>query len=161
MKLRTRTFLIIAPSIVLLALVSWLVSATAVMNQFVSLETQQMTANIERVEQAIELFLTQLEQNTTDWAQWDDTYQFMEDMNEEYITANYVYETLSAVQIAHVLLFDTNGQLVKGVQSDDETQSVSDAPEEVTQTLKALIQSAGSNNSAPPKSGFHLLANNQ
>lgn len=53
-----------------------------------------------------------------DWGVWDDTYRFVEDLNEPYIKSNLAFPSLLGLQVNDLLFFDTQGVLRYGVSAD-------------------------------------------
>jgi sensor domain CHASE-containing protein len=54
----------------------------------------------------------ELHKKIIDWSNWDDTYNYMIDRNEEYIHSNLDYNTLKNLNINAVYFLDTNGNIV-------------------------------------------------
>lgn len=82
--------------------------------EFAAIEESQLIDDIHRVERALTERRENLLSKTVDWGQWDDSYQFIADQNEEYPTANITYDTLGAIGMSHVLFFDKEANFVTG-----------------------------------------------
>jgi len=82
---------------------------------FIRLELEQADSEWHRVLDAIERETEHLTQLTTDWAQWDDSYRFIEDKNSDYITSNLTLASLQeASGINMVFFYDQQGRFVWG-----------------------------------------------
>ena len=63
-----------------------------------------------------------------DWSNWNDTYQFAKDQNQEYIENNLFDETYQNLDLNSILILNTSHQIVYGEYFDTETQSISEPP---------------------------------
>ena len=64
-----------------------------------------------------------------DWAFWDDSYQFAEDANQEYIESNLVKETFSNQHIDIMAYYASSGELIYGKLYDVEGDCLVDLPQ--------------------------------
>lgn len=62
--------------------------------------------------------VTALAALAADWANWDDTYRFMSDHNQDYLTSNYTVETFHTLNLGLVVLGDLSGQAVFSMAYD-------------------------------------------
>ena len=111
MTLRRR--ILLALGLTLLGLVSGLtlLSRSLLMADYARLEQQSVTQNAQRTQQTFEQMLSNLHEKSSDWASWDDTYQFMRDHNARYITSNLTATALKSLQLEMVAYVDTQGRL--------------------------------------------------
>ena len=121
MSIKRRMILILA----VLALV-FLSAAIAVVNLAVtpavtSLERDLANENVERVKQYIQSELDYLQGNNQDWAEWDETHQFMLGQNDAFPISNLADESLMTLRINALYLVDPDGRLVWGRLLDLET----------------------------------------
>ncbi len=91
------------------------------------------------VERILNREMDNLVSKQADWARWDDTYEFVTDRNEAYITSNLGDESLKVLGINIMAFVNNSGELVYGkqVQSTDEDSSV------IPETFKSYFRSAG------------------
>lgn len=59
-----------------------------IINSFHSLEENEITRDLQRVQDAIQNSLTQMTSMAGDWANWDDTYEFVINPSDAYIEEN-------------------------------------------------------------------------
>lgn len=83
-------------------------------------ETGKKTATYtaDKIIRVIALEGDSLKNTAYDWGVWDDTYRFMEDLNEPYIKSNLALPSLLGLQVNDLLFFDTRGVLRYGVSAD-------------------------------------------
>ena len=63
-------------------------SSSGMMGSFEALEQKEVKKNVMRVQDAFDQKVAELHGKSTDWSSWDDSYQFMIDRNQAYITSN-------------------------------------------------------------------------
>lgn len=85
---------------------------------FVKLEQDFMYRNVLRVNRAFVVSGADLETLTTDWATWDDSYQFIVDRNTDFIKTNLVESTFQNAKLNLILYYDSTGKLVFGKAYD-------------------------------------------
>lgn len=107
-SLRWRALKIIIISVLLLIGFVFILMSTVVYSRFSRIEQDHALENMKRVEQGFLNIVEALEIKSADWAIWDDTYQFIKDRNDAYITSNLSPSSLSNLQINDVVYFDTN-----------------------------------------------------
>lgn len=157
MSIRTKTLLILASSILVALIVLTGSLHYLLKSQFSALEKREVQEHVRRVGLALENVTAQLASKATDWAQWDDTYQFMDNHNDEYLHSNISFETLSAIFVTHVVYRDINGAMVKGYEVSYENEVVNDISDHARQVLaQGETTKAGSTPDAI-KSGLILI----
>ena len=86
-----------------------------IMPSFEKLELQEARKDLNRCLAAIRGELIHLDNMSGDWATWDDTYRFMEQPGEEYISSNLDWDTLEANSALNlVYICDVRGKVVWG-----------------------------------------------
>ncbi len=80
-----------------------------ILPSFLELEREEAVKNMDRAVQAIKRETQHLAISATDWAFWDDTYQFVQDHNEAYHEANLNIPTLEGLRgCVKILIFKLN-----------------------------------------------------
>lgn len=97
---------------------------TTLVGDFQELEKSSVEESVKRVSGALESEIRNLEIKVSDWAQWDDTYAYIEDRNEEYIQANLQDSALDLLRLNFVVLADTEGAILFKKQVDSEGNEV-------------------------------------
>lgn len=158
--LRTKTLLFTGVTMFCLIAFLYFVSSTFLMNGFIQVEQDNTHRNVQRVQDAFSDDINQLGTMTRDWAWWDDTYEFIEDVNPEYIESNPTDETLAGLKINLILYVNSTGGIVfsKGYDLDNSTE----AP--IPESFLALLYTNNSillqNNAEKNLKGVVLLPEN-
>jgi len=66
-----------------------------ILPSFVELEQKEADTQLQRVMDAIQREVEHLSLLATDWSTWDDTYQYVQDKNTDYLESNLTLDTLS------------------------------------------------------------------
>ncbi len=120
MKLYKKTLLIISTVLVGLIIVIYVTSQILLMDSFTSMEERYTQKNVERALEALQDDVKKLDSTAGDWSEWDDTYAFIEDTNENYINSNLVNETFTTLKINLILFINSSGGMVYGKAFDIE-----------------------------------------
>jgi PAS domain S-box-containing protein len=112
LTVRQKTVLIVSLTLLLLVSIVFAVSQTVVMGSYADLEQQDTEVNVNRALSALREELDMLAIMANDWATWDDTYRFMQDLNQEYIETNLVNTTFSGLGLNVIFFVDPSGQVV-------------------------------------------------
>jgi sensor domain CHASE-containing protein/two-component sensor histidine kinase len=125
------------------------------LSNFLELEQQDTLDNVERVQNAIATEQGYLDYVVQDWACWDETYQFVEDTNEQYININLQNQTLAGINVNVVLFVNNSGEVVYVKSVDTLTSEERPVPEELlTMIENGSLLTKGEDDSI---SGFVLL----
>ncbi|MBN2703455.1 MAG: PAS domain S-box protein [Pontiellaceae bacterium] len=121
MKLGTKTILIMIGMMIALLFLLY-GGGMIVQRGFLDLETNYSRASAERVVRSIETASDEVGRVAADWAHWDDTYEFIEDRNEDYRASNLIPGTFTLLNIQVILYLDSSGKLVwgEGYDRDEE-----------------------------------------
>ncbi len=99
-------------------------SYTATENQYIQGEINTVEANIEHALEHIDVI-------NWDWASWDDTYDYMQTENPEYIKSNMVTGTFTDFEINIILLQDNSTNTVYGRYVELENETDISIPDEI------------------------------
>ena len=122
MRLGTRTILVLSGVIALSTALNFFVVRETVYPSFAELEKQKAEENVDRVIQSIDNEIKHLGLFTSDWAAWDDTYEFIVDQNEDYAESNLVWSSFASGNLNLIHFYDRQGRLVWGESYDLETK---------------------------------------
>ena len=112
MTIRKKTLFIIFVTTLFLVLLLYGISEAFFLNSFANLEDRDVLKNVDRAQLALSSDIDQLNSTETDWASWNDTYAFIMNRNQNYISANLNVESLSNLRLNLMLFVDPSGQLV-------------------------------------------------
>jgi diguanylate cyclase (GGDEF)-like protein/PAS domain S-box-containing protein len=118
MTLRKRTLLIIVLTLVSLLGVLFSVVSTIMLNGFAQVERDDTLKNIQRVNDALSDEISKLSLTVQDWSNWDDSYKFVEDHNEEFIQSNLQEKSLTNLKLGLMVYLDSQGQVIFGTGVD-------------------------------------------
>jgi two-component system NtrC family sensor kinase len=95
-----------------------LVERHVVMPSFTQLERADSQTAMRRIVYALDRTLTELELLATDWGNWADTYQFVEDHNAAFVAANISNIALRQLNVNVLMIVDRDGKLVEAHDLD-------------------------------------------
>ena len=112
MHIRNKALAIVG--IMLLSLIGVLTAASYlfVTDRFARLEIRELETQILRIHNGLNETIAHLEAVAADWAPWDNTYRFIEDLNAAYVEENLVDSTFTNLRLNFMLFFDTEDKLV-------------------------------------------------
>ncbi|MDH3669569.1 MAG: ATP-binding protein [Gammaproteobacteria bacterium] len=142
MSLRNKVIFIIVALFLTYGALDIGVQRFVIMPSFTELERDEATKNMERAVQAMEREIEHLGFSVSDWAFWDDTYEFVSGTNPEYVEDNLVFTSFTALKVHLMHFYNTEGKLVWGKSFDLETEEeieVSEFAEGALTVESALI----------------------
>ncbi|WP_250121460.1 EAL domain-containing protein [Chroococcidiopsis sp. CCMEE 29] len=122
MTIRRKTLLIVGMTLVSLMGVLYAASATILLSGFAKVEEQDTRQNVKRVQDALSEELAKLNLTTRDWAEWDDTYAFIEDANKAYVRTYLSDISITRLKLNLMLYVHSSGQVVFSKGFDLERQ---------------------------------------
>ncbi len=112
MTLRRKTLMTVSAVFIGLLTILYFISQTLLMRSFTKLEEQSARQSVEQALNALSHDLFMLKAVTTDWAVWDDTYVFIEDVNKNYIRTNLVDGSFTGLRLNFMLFINSSGRMV-------------------------------------------------
>ena len=96
------------------------VASRILLPSFAELEQQESRTAMQRVDNALDLRLEALEVSAKDWGDWSETYAFVQDHNDAFITANVTPASLTQINVSAILIVNLAGEFVlsKGFDLD-------------------------------------------
>ena len=129
-----------------------------VLRSFMQLEKRAVRTHLERAINAINDDLSVLAATTGDWAVWDDTYNFMENLDDAYIDTNLLDSTFKNLRINLFLLVDQSRILKYDQAFDLITENRHPVSESI---IQEVLKSSGLfdfDTPITPNSGFIFLS---
>src|SRR3990172_4184732 len=99
MNLRRKTLIITGITFICLIMFLYSISTFIIVEGFTRVEQKDAEKNVQRAVEALSDKLTKMKTLNNDWATWDDTYEFIEDTNEDYIKANLYNEWFEKLNV--------------------------------------------------------------
>ena len=138
-----------------------LVSRQAVLlPQLLETEAVADRINARRLELGFELLRQRAEEWIYDYAVWDDTFEFLNGRNPDYVASNLMLKTLLAPRFSGIVLFDNANRAVARIEADLASGRLRDAPRLGLTEAAALLPATVPVDSEPPVivSGVALTA---
>jgi sensor domain CHASE-containing protein/two-component sensor histidine kinase len=135
LKLHNKTLFILGLTFISLILIQYAASQLIFLDSFATLEEQDTSQNVERVRSALLVELDNLDTYTYDWAAWDDTYAFIQDVNEDYIESNLVDGTFIDLELNFMVFVDSSGGIVFSKAFDLENEEEIPLPESLLEHI--------------------------
>ncbi len=133
MTLRRKTFILTTITMLALMVILYYTSQAIMLESYFHLERQNVEENLERVVNSLSEQLVGISSTTADWAYWDDSYFFVQDLNEDYLVNNLSNVSLAYLNINFMIFVDASDTIVHSKAIDLET-------EEDTALADSLIQ---------------------
>src|SRR3990170_8810735 len=137
MKIRNKTIIIVVLATISMVSILYVVSQSILLSSFAELEAQDTRRNVERVMSALSNEVSELNSKCADWAEWDDTYVYVQDLNDGYRQSNLVPASLINIRINFLLFVNSTGHLVSGMAFDLKNMTEMSIPQSVVQLLSA------------------------
>lgn len=135
MKLRQKTLLLIGLTLVGLVGVLYATLSTIFRSSFAELEKRNAHQNMRRVQEAVFEELETLNTTTADYAKWDDTYAFIQSVNQNFVRANLLDENFVRLRLNVVLLFNSKDEQVVGKGFNLEQEKETPIPDSLQKHL--------------------------
>jgi sensor domain CHASE-containing protein len=123
MSLKTKVLLIITAVFICTIGLVYAVSRLTFIRGLEEIEAQNTGVQVEQAVGGLSYLINDLEVDTADWSAWDDTYEFIQDHNQEYIESNLVDETFVTLNLHAMLFIDHSGNIVYGKAYDIENNT--------------------------------------
>ncbi len=136
MTLQKKTLAVLGIAAFLLIIILTQIVSTILLENFENLEQQQVLNNLSRAQNALSAEIADLHSFNKDWAWWDDTYLFMEELNNDYIKSNIVSGTFVDQRLNVLLFVNRSGEIVAGNVFDLETEKVVEINNDLLNHLK-------------------------
>lgn len=114
MTIRKKIILIIGIASILAILATYLMIHISFASRYAELEKRHMRGILLRFTDNLDKEQAFLDKVSYDWANWDDTYQFVSDRNSGYIVKNLAAETFTGLQLNFMIFLDRAGRPVFG-----------------------------------------------
>lgn len=114
MRVRKKMLVIMVMMSIVMTLALYAGSQFILLGSFARLEEKNVQQNVERTFSVLSNELAELSSKVGDWAEWDETYVFVQDANEDYIQNNLDAATWANLRVDLVLFINSSGQIVFG-----------------------------------------------
>ena len=111
-----------------------------VKKRFSHLENELMLINLKRVDSTLQRELELLHVLNNDWAQWDDSYDYLLNRNTQYPLSNFTFETFVNLNIHAFVFFDIDFNHFDNFAFDNDTQSLTKLDEIFISEIKKALK---------------------
>ncbi len=122
MKIRTKTFITVVFTILVLIWVLYATSATIIRSGFSEVENQTARQNVDRAAQNIWDRARNLSSTIRDWSFWDLSYEFIQDGNQTFIENNLVDNVFTSLDINVLIFLKPDGEILYARAYDFDNQ---------------------------------------
>ncbi|MFH2058650.1 MAG: CHASE4 domain-containing protein [Pseudomonadota bacterium] len=109
MTIRKKTLGVIFSIMLVMGTIIYSITHIILMSGYLKLETREMIKTCDQTFNQMEEDLSAIRSVAGDWAPWDDTYQFIQDLNSDYIENNLMYSTISNLNVNFMIYIDNKG----------------------------------------------------
>lgn len=138
-SLRTRTSIALTATFLFMLIIVTVIVHMLTLNNIHKLEKQYAAEHMKRVWNGITFELNDLQKTAMDWAEWNDTYDYVSDHNEQYIEDNLGAHYLFKLRLDAMAFLDDSGNFVYSQQLNDNKDELEEIPETVKDLIKVLI----------------------
>ena len=114
MRIRWKTLLIISSIILVLTLSFYFILENALLQRVSEDEKRITEEGLVRLEMTISSQTENLASKAADWSNWDDSYQFVQDNNTQFIETNLVPQAFSDLKVNLMIFVNNSGSIVFG-----------------------------------------------
>ncbi|MDF2614854.1 MAG: diguanylate cyclase [Clostridia bacterium] len=112
MKIKYKIGITAAVSILFLLFATYLTFNFAYFGYIKTNHGQQITQSFNVINHILNNEYESMKRTALDWAHWDDTYTFINDLNSNYISSNLTYSTLDSLDLKMMLFLDSKGSIL-------------------------------------------------
>ncbi len=127
-KLRTRLVIVALLDLAVFVAAFNVLAGVAIGRMYARVDSQNAQRQALRANSYLNYSLDMLGRTCSDWAYWDETYQFVVDHNATYIGSNLTPDSLATIDVDVLVVLDTNGKVVYPGSTKAEGQTPHDAP---------------------------------
>ena len=131
MKLRAKTLLIVSLTLISLVGVLFATSSLILLRSLKEAEVENTRQTVKGVLNVFSQTKEDFSARFDDWSAWDDTYNFINSGNTEYIESNLVAEQLASLRVNLVLFLNRSGNLVFGTSLDLSSKELKRVPDDI------------------------------
>ncbi|MHB0875645.1 MAG: methyl-accepting chemotaxis protein [Anaerolineae bacterium] len=135
MTLQRKITLILAAATAVLVVALYFITSGIVLTRFAAFEADDTGRDVGRALSALQGDLDDLSTKASDWAIWDDTYDFAVDHNQDYIDSNVTGDALSRLGLHLMAIIDREGSPVMVRSVDRSTGEEAAVPEGLSEHL--------------------------
>ena len=158
MKINHRIIVILSAAVCVLLIALAVISHFFILQIFAGIEQKETTADMQHVLARLNDEVEDVAAACRHWAQWDDTYRFVSDLNPAYVQANLAGPSLfHNMEIDYVLFYNASGILVYSRGYDPKDGTRQEVPRELDTIIHSSIIPEGVPRGISGRRGYSLL----
>lgn len=123
-------------STICLVVILYILLRIILLSSYIEFDIRHIQTNLERVKNLISHNINILDEDTNDWASWDDAYDFIEEANETFIEKNLIEETFKTLRINLMMFINNSGKNVFAKSFDLMEEKWKQVPESINRYFK-------------------------
>ncbi|QNB48079.1 diguanylate cyclase [Thermanaerosceptrum fracticalcis] len=139
MTLRKKTLILIAFFLIGLLLFVYFTSQFVLYNGYLELEERILKRNVDRGLNALQREIMTLNVTVGDWAFWDDSYQFVQNLSTEYINSNLTDPTFITNKLSLMMFINNSDEIVFSKGFDLINKKETDIPESSREMVRKKL----------------------
>jgi sensor domain CHASE-containing protein len=108
----------LAVAITIVIILTFSVAFFIILRSFLKIEQDSLITNTQRVRDVLQSRIDDINTKASDWANWDDTYNFIKTDNPNYVASNFAVASFPPLNLNLALIFDNDHQLKAGINVD-------------------------------------------
>ena len=134
----TRTVFMFSVLLVFALIVVYIIMRIILFN-IREIEIQDVKKQMQQCDVAIKFELMDLQKTATDWAEWDDAYQFVHDGNSEFIEGNLGPSFFINLRLDSMMYLNQTGAIMYAQQVSEDGSAVEPTPDAINELFIKLI----------------------
>jgi len=135
MTIRKQSLVQVISIVTGLIAVTYFISRLILLNGFIKLEKQATQKNVLVAKGILSDKIKNLDTKISDWSNWDDSYKFIEDANQDFIKSNLADQALVDLKIDFIIFINSTGNIVFGKGFDADENHALPIPENLKEYL--------------------------
>jgi serine phosphatase RsbU (regulator of sigma subunit)/sensor domain CHASE-containing protein len=135
MKLRQKTLLIVNATLAGLIGVIYFSSSAILMGSIRKAEENEAQQTVKGVQNLLVQNQESFRDRYADWSAWDDTYQFIQDKNQEYIKTNLIPKQLTILKANYMTYVNLAGEKIYTTGYDEKLKTILGMPPELNSRI--------------------------
>jgi len=140
MKLRSKFIFILLIGGFATVLSIFLLSNLFIKSNALKIENMLARKDVERVHSALSNYQQAIHLLNKDWGFWDDSYKFVEDLNEGYVKSNLMEATFDQLRMNFIAFYDLKGNFKYGKFYDLKNKEFIPFPKSIEQRITSEIK---------------------
>src|SRR5450759_2261940 len=128
MSLRTRLSIVALITLTVFVAAFYVLTGVTIDRTYARVDNESAQRQVLRAHSYMDYVLGAFGSTCSDWAYWDDTYQFVLDHNTAYADSNLAPSSLATIDVDIMVFLDTSGKVVHVGSAKTGSQTPGDAP---------------------------------